>query len=226
MLVYIYLFQLLDVYNVRLASPYTCLRCTQLHCTALFDLHTQIRFVPVSGLTGANVAERNPDAAATVTSTSTATSLALAEWYTGPTLVDCIDSFTPTPKLALKPFRFACQFYFSGGDGIAARGRILQGRLKVGDHVMLMPGREIGTVKRISRLVPTRAEQWNRETEEMKHSITASSDILDVEVAGVDKEALGGGDICMCKAKTPVRVVHKLEAQLSTLAALQIPLIR
>lgn len=163
---------------------------------------------------------KNADAA---TATS---SLPLAQWYTGPTLVDCIDSFTPTPKLALKPFRFACQSYWGSTDGITARGRILQGRLKVGDHVMVMPGREIGTVKRISRLLPNRAEQWHRETEELKHSITASSDTLDVDVAGVDKEALGGGDICICKAKTPVSVVHKLEAQLSTLAALPIPLIR
>ncbi|CAN0361140.1 unnamed protein product, partial [Discosporangium mesarthrocarpum] len=52
----------------------------------------RLRFLPASGLTGENVASRDPGGA-------------LAQWYDGPTLLEAMDAFVPGPRPTDKDLR-------------------------------------------------------------------------------------------------------------------------
>jgi elongation factor 1 alpha-like protein len=161
----------------------------------------QIRFVPVSGLSGDNVVDRSTTAAPQ-----------LSQWYSGPTFLQCIDAFTAAPRLVLKPLRLICTDVSTTGKGVLVSGRITQGRLQVGDRVLVMPLGDIATVQKLDK--GGASSQTSR-----------AGDAVEVLLTGVDASRVAVGS-CVCKAKTPIPVAYKIEAQVSTLDALSVPLIR
>ncbi|MHA1839002.1 MAG: translation elongation factor EF-1 subunit alpha [Candidatus Ranarchaeia archaeon] len=93
-----------------------------------------IRFVPVSGLTGANLKESSPD----------------MPWYKGPTLLQAIDEFKVPPKPTDKPLRIPVEnIYTIQGVGTVPVGRVETGILKVNDKVRFEPSNKEGEVKSI-----------------------------------------------------------------------------
>jgi len=83
-----------------------------------------IATIPVSGLKGDNIAKKSPN----------------MPWYTGPTLVEALDMLEP-PSLPIdKPLRIPIQDVYSiSGIGTVPVGKVITGKLKVGDTVIFMP---------------------------------------------------------------------------------------
>ncbi len=93
-----------------------------------------IAFVPTSGWTGDNLAERSKN----------------MPWYTGPTLVQALDNFTVPAKPVDKPLRLPIQdVYTITGVGTVPVGRVETGVMKVGDQVIIMPSGVRGEVRSI-----------------------------------------------------------------------------
>jgi sulfate adenylyltransferase large subunit len=100
------------------------------------------RFVPVSALHGDNVVERS----------------ARMPWYDGPTLLDVLEQADPQGH-GEQPLRFPVQMVSrsrpdhadDGPDGSfrGYLGRIESGTVQPGDRVVLLPGGQVTTVKRI-----------------------------------------------------------------------------
>ena len=64
-------------------------------------------------------------------------------WYTGPTILDLLDTLQKEPAPVDKPLRLPVQdvykFTEQGDDRRIIAGRIVTGRLHVGDEVVFLP---------------------------------------------------------------------------------------
>ncbi len=71
-------------------------------------------------------------------------------WYSGPTILEALDTFTLPPKPIDKPLRIPVQDVYSiTGVGTVPVGRVETGVLKVGDTVVFEPAGKSGEVKSI-----------------------------------------------------------------------------
>ncbi len=68
-------------------------------------------------------------------------------WWSGPPLLDALDTLEPGPSLADRPLRLAVQDVYRLGERRVIVGRIAVGRLREGDPVRLHPG---GSLSRIA----------------------------------------------------------------------------
>jgi translation elongation factor EF-1alpha len=75
-----------------------------------------------------------------------------------------------------------------------------------------MPLADIATVQKLDR-------------SGVSSQTSRAGDAVEVLLTGVDASRVTVG-CCVCKAKTPIPVAYKIEAQVSTLDALGVPLIR
>jgi bifunctional enzyme CysN/CysC len=86
-----------------------------------------LAFIPISARAGDNVARRSQPMA----------------WYTGPTMLDLLDTLQKEPAPVDKPLRLPVQdvykFTEHGDDRRIIAGRIVTGRLHVGDEVVFLP---------------------------------------------------------------------------------------
>ena len=93
-----------------------------------------ISFVPTSGWTGDNLAEKSKN----------------MPWYKGPTLVQALDNFTVPAKPVDKPLRLPIQdVYTITGVGTVPVGRVETGVMKVGEQIVIMPSGVTGEVRSI-----------------------------------------------------------------------------
>jgi bifunctional enzyme CysN/CysC len=60
-------------------------------------------------------------------------------WYTGPTLLDVLDRFSPAKPLTELPLRMPVQAVYKFDDRRIVAGRVETGRLTVGDEITIMP---------------------------------------------------------------------------------------
>ena len=152
-----------------------------------YDIN-KILFVPTSAWEGENVAKK----------------LGKMKWYTGPTLLEALDTFTIPPKPTEKPLRLPVQdVYTITGIGTVPVGRIETGVLKTGDSVVFMPSGAKGEVKSI----------------EMHHeqiSRAEPGDNVGFSVRGVDKTAIKRGDVAGLVSNPPT-VAKEFTAQIIVL---------
>lgn len=98
-----------------------------------------LTFIPCSGLTGDNLLKK-PDTAA-------------LSWYTGPSIIEQIDTFEPPLRQVEQPLRMSVSDLFKGGvgstTGVTVAGRVESGSVQIGETIMAVPGNEIGIVKAI-----------------------------------------------------------------------------
>jgi elongation factor 1-alpha len=127
----------------------------------------KVPFVPVSGWTGDNLVKKSDK----------------LPWYTGPTLMDALDTFELPPKPTNKPLRVPVQDIYSiTGIGTVPVGRVETGVLKEGDNVIFMPANKTAEVKSI----------------EMHHSRIPRAepgDNIGFNVRGVAKTDIRRGDV-------------------------------
>ncbi|MDP3992090.1 MAG: GTP-binding protein, partial [Nanoarchaeota archaeon] len=135
-------------------------------------------FIACSGLKGDNIAKKS----------------ASMPWYKGPTILEQFDSF-PQPQLPTNlPMRMPVQdVYEITGIGTVPVGKIETGIMKVGQKVIVLPGRTgagiTGEVKTIEMHHETLAE-------------AQAGDNVGINVRGVGKKDIARGDV-ICEAARP-----------------------
>jgi elongation factor 1-alpha len=135
----------------------------------------KIHFVPTSGWTGDNLAEKSDK----------------MPWYKGPTLLETLDLFELPPKPIDKPLRIPVQdVYTITGVGTVPVGRVETGVLKVDDKVIFMPSNVQGEVKTI-------------ETHHVNIPRAEPGDNVGFSVRGISRKDIRRGDICGSAAKPP-----------------------
>jgi len=131
----------------------------------------QVQFIPVAALKGDNVVKKSAN----------------MDWYKGPTLREQLDLFKEPEKPVNLPLRLPIQdVYNITGIGVVPVGRVETGVMKIGDKVIIVPGREgkgiTGEVKSI----------------EMHHeqiSEAIPGDNVGFNVRGIGKKDIARGDV-------------------------------
>ena len=147
-----------------------------------------VHFVPCSGYSGDNLTKKSPN----------------MTWYTGPTLIEVIDSFKVPPKPVDKPLRLPIQDVFTiTGHGTVPVGRVESGKLKSNEAVVVMPAGVKGEVKKI--------EMHHQEMTE-----ALPGDNVGFNLKNVDKKDIKRGDV-LGPANHPPTVAAEFTAQVVVL---------
>ena len=149
-------------------------------------------FIACSGLMGDNVVKKSDK----------------MPWYKGPTIREQIDLF-PAPELPTNlPMRMPIQdVYEITGIGTVPVGKIETGIMKVGQKVMILPGRTgegiAGEVKTI---------EAHHET----HPEAPAGMNVGVNIRGVGKKDMARGDV-ICEANNPIPIVEEFIGQIAVI---------
>jgi len=147
--------------------------------------YKDIPMIPISGYKGDNIVKKSDN----------------LKWYTGPTLLEALDSIKVPEKPTNKPLRLPVQDVYSiTGIGTVPVGRIETGILKVNDKVIFEPADKQGEVKSI----------------EMHHEPMQQAepgDNVGFNVRGIAKNDVKRGDVCGTVANPPT-VVKGFTAQI------------
>ena len=152
----------------------------------------EVPFIPVSAWKGDNVIKKSENMG----------------WYTGPTLRQQMDLFKEPEKPTGLPLRVPLQdVYNITGIGVVPVGKVETGVMKVGDKVIIVPGREgngvVGEVKSI----------------EMHHESVDEAipgDNIGFSVRGVGKKDIARGDV-LGHVDHPPTIVSEFTAQIIVL---------
>lgn len=148
-----------------------------------------VNFVPCSGYAGANITKKSTDK---------------MPWYTGPTLIEVLDSFKIPPKLNDKPLRLPIQDVFTiTGHGTVPVGRVETGIMKLNESVVIMPSGAKGEVKKI----------------EMHHQELTQAvpgDNVGFNLKGIEKKDIKRGDV-LGPSTNPPTVAAEFTAQIVVL---------
>jgi len=147
-----------------------------------------IKFVPCSSYNGDNLTKKS----------------AKMPWYTGPTLLEVVDTFVIPSKPRDKPLRLPIQDVFTiTGHGTVPVGRVETGVMKPGMAVVVMPSGAKGEIKKI--------EMHHQELTE-----AVPGDNVGFNLKGVEKKDLKRGDV-LGPANSPPTVAADFTAQVVVL---------
>lgn len=159
-------------------------KVTELLKTVGYDV-SKILFIPYSALAGDNVAAKSDK----------------LPWYSGPTLLEALDTLTLPKKPTDKALRLPVQDAYSiSGFGTVPVGRVETGTMKVGDNIIIMPAGVKAEVKSI----------------EMHHQQLQKAepgDNVGFNIKGVDKKDVKKGDV-VGLASSPPTVCSEFTAQI------------
>ncbi len=152
----------------------------------------KVAFIAGSGQKGDNIAKKSTN----------------MPWYNGPTVMEQFDLF-PQPELPTNlPMRMPVQdAYEITGIGTVPVGKIETGIMKVGQKVIVLPGR---TGKGVTGEIKT----IEMHHESMPEAL--AGDNVGVNVRGVGKKDIARGDV-ICDAAKPIPVVEEFVAQIAVI---------
>ncbi|MDO8528746.1 MAG: translation elongation factor EF-1 subunit alpha [Nanoarchaeota archaeon] len=148
-----------------------------------------VAFIAASGQKGDNVSKKSTNMA----------------WYKGPTVIEQIDLF-PKPELPTNlPMRMPVQdVYEITGIGTVPVGKIETGIMKVGQKVIVLPGRS------------GKGVEGEVKTIEMHHEAmpeATAGDNVGINVRGVGKKDIARGDV-ICESANPIPIVEEFIANI------------
>lgn len=152
----------------------------------------KVQFVSIASFPGDNVAKRTDK----------------MPWYKGATLLEALDNLEVPEKPVTLPFRMPIQdVYNITGIGVVPVGRVETGKLKIGDKVIAVPGREgkgiVGEVKSIEM-----------HHEQMQEAFPG--DNIGLNVRGFGKKDIARGDV-LGPSDAPPTVASEFTAQIIVL---------
>ncbi len=131
----------------------------------------QVKFVPVASLVGENVAKKPTK----------------MPWYSGPTLLEAIDTFNEPEKPTNLPLRLPIQdVYNITGIGVVPVGKVETGVMKIGDKVVAVPGRE-------GKGVPGEVKSIEMHHSQMQKA--EPGDNIGFNIRGFGKKDIARGDV-------------------------------
>jgi elongation factor 1-alpha len=149
-------------------------------------------FLAVSGLMGDNVVKKSDKMA----------------WYKGPTILEQMDQF-PAPEAPTGlPMRMPVQdVYDITGIGTVPVGKIETGIMKIGQKVVVLPGRT-GTG------IPGEVKTIEAHHETLQEAPAGEN--VGINVRGVGKKDIARGDV-ICEASNPIPIVEEFIAQIAVI---------
>jgi elongation factor 1-alpha len=151
-----------------------------------------IPFIPIASLHGDNVATKSTH----------------MPWYTGHTLHETLDTIKEPEKPTQLPLRLPLQdVYNITGIGVVPVGRVETGILKVGDKIIVMPGRE-------GKGVPGEVKTIEMHHEQMTQALPG--DNIGFNVRGIGKKDVARGDV-LGHVDTPPNVASEFIANIIVL---------
>ncbi|MDP2947685.1 MAG: translation elongation factor EF-1 subunit alpha [Nanoarchaeota archaeon] len=129
-------------------------------------------------------------------------------WYTGPTVLEQIDKFPKPEKPTNLPMRMPIQdVYEITGIGTVPVGKIETGVMKVGQKVIVLPGRSGVGISGEVRSIEAHHEQLQT---------AEAGDNIGVNIRGVGKKDIARGDV-ICDAAAPAKLVEEFEARVAVI---------
>jgi len=151
-----------------------------------------VRFIPIASYPGENITKSSEK----------------MSWWKGDTLLKSLDGFTAPEKPTNLPLRLPIQdVYNITGIGVVPVGRIETGIMKVGDKVIIVPGREGKGVRGEVKTIEMHHEQMQS---------AEPGDNVGFNVRGVAKQDITRGDVLSHEA-TPATVATEFTAQIVVL---------
>jgi elongation factor 1-alpha len=144
----------------------------------------KVAFIAASGLKGDNSVKKSPN----------------MPWYNGPTIIEQLDLF-PQPELPTGlPMRMPVQdVYEITGIGTVPVGKVETGIMKVGQKVIVLPGRTGKGVAGEIKTIEMHHEAMNE---------ALAGDNVGINVRGVGKKDIARGDV-ICDAAKPIPIVEE-----------------
>jgi len=152
----------------------------------------QINFIPTSALEGGNIVKKSDKMG----------------WYKGPTIREQLDLFKEPEKPVDLPLRLPIQDVYSiTGIGVVPVGRVETGTMKIGDNVIVMPGREGNGIRGEVKSIEMHHEQIQE---------AIPGDNVGFNVRGIGKKDIARGDV-LGHDKNPPTLVKEFTAQIVVL---------
>jgi elongation factor 1-alpha len=146
-------------------------------------------FIPISALEGDNVAKKSEN----------------MSWYNGPTVQEQFDNFKEPEKPVELPLRLPLQdVYNIAGIGVVPVGRVETGKMKVGDKVIVVPGREGKGITGEVKSIEAHHEQMTE---------ALPGDNIGFNVRGIGKKDIARGDV-LGHTDNPPTVCKEFTAQI------------
>ena len=152
-----------------------------------------ITFLAISGFKGDNVAKKSTN----------------MPWYKGPTVLEQLDLFTQPEKPIDLPLRMPLQdVYEITGIGTVPVGKIETGVMKIGQKILILPGRSGKGVSGEIRTIEMHHEQL---------PAAEAGDNVGVNIRGVGKKDIARGDV-VCDASKPATIAEEFTAQVAVIS--------
>ena len=152
----------------------------------------KVTFLAISAFKGDNIAKKSPN----------------MPWYKGPTLMEMFDLLEPPKKPTNLPMRMPLQdVYEITGIGVVPVGKIETGIMRVGQKVIILPGRS-------GKGVPGEVK-----TIEMHHEAlpeAQAGDNVGINIKGIGKKDVARGDV-VCDAGKPATIAEEFTAQIAVI---------
>ncbi|KAL3322345.1 hypothetical protein AABB24_039793 [Solanum stoloniferum] len=126
----------------------------------------------------------------------------LLSWFQGPCLLDAIDSLQPPQRDYSKPILMPiCDLVKLPSQGqVSVCGKLETGALQTGDKVLVMPSREMATVRSLEH------------NSQVCNSAKAGDNVT-VNLQGIDVNRVMAGDV-LCHPEYPIAVTNHLELKI------------
>ncbi|KAL8099725.1 hypothetical protein AgCh_032111 [Apium graveolens] len=136
---------------------------------------------------------------------ASASDVRLSSWYSGPCLLDAINSIQPPTRDYSKPLRMPiCDFIKSQSQGqVSACGKLEAGALRSGSKVLLMPSGDIGIVRSLER-------------DSQACVVARAGDNVALSLQAIEGSRVKAGDV-LCHPDFPVAVANHLELKVLVL---------
>ncbi|KAL8418808.1 hypothetical protein RB594_002134 [Gaeumannomyces avenae] len=146
-----------------------------------------VSFVPLSGLNGDNLVKRSTAAA--------------AAWYTGPTLIEELESSEPMTRTLKEPLRMTISdVYRTALSPLTITGRLDAGSVQTGDAILVQPSGEKAFVKALEM-----------DSESIDWAVAGQN--VSIHLANIDPIHVRTGDI-ICSTASPIECVDVFTAKI------------
>jgi len=153
--------------------------------SAGYNVAKHVQWVPISGLTGANILEP--------------VARAKCGWYEGPTLLQMLDGLKVGGRNPDAPLRIPVLDKYSD-RGTIAMGKVESGTVKIGQSIRVMPGNARGKVERVY-------------INDVEVGSALPGENIKLKLKGVPEDYVSKGYV-ICSEEDPIPVVDRFQAQI------------
>jgi len=152
----------------------------------------KVQFLAISAFVGDNVVKKSDK----------------MSWYKGPTLIEMLDLLEAPKKPTQLPLRMPLQdVYEITGIGTVPVGKIETGIMKVGQKVIILPGRS-------GKGIPGEVKTIEMHHESMPEAL--AGDNVGINIKGIGKKDVARGDV-VCDAAKPATIAEEFTAQIAVI---------